>query len=147
MLSGCGETRPDCRRARVVEPEKRLNVNFNRFKNVQQLAVKLPEGELVAVELLSAGHTLPLVIPPAVDGLDLADWASGSLPFIEDRLLKYGALLFRDFDINTSSAFERFARTVCTELMVENGEHPRTSVSRQDLYAGLLPAGQTTPLA
>jgi len=89
----------------------------------------LPAGELVQARSLDPLHTLPLVITPAVAGLDLPDWANSKLPFIETNLLKHGALLFRGFDVNTSFAFERFSRIVCPELMMENGEHHRISIS------------------
>ena len=104
-------------------------MDIKSFRNVRQRTVTLPEGDLVHARLLDPSHTLPLVITPAVAGLDLAEWARSSLPFIETNLLKHGALLFRNFDVDTPSAFERFARAVCPELIVENGEHPRTTVT------------------
>ena len=104
-------------------------MSFTSFKSVQPRAVTLPEGELIATELLSPQHTLPLIIRPVTNELDLLSWASSNLPFIEAELLKHGALLFRDFDVATASDFERFARIVCKDLIAENGEHPRASIS------------------
>jgi alpha-ketoglutarate-dependent taurine dioxygenase len=104
-------------------------MNFTTFKSVQPRAVTLPEGELVATELLSPQHTLPLIISPVTNDLDLLSWAESNLQFIETALLKHGALLFRGFDVTKASDFERFARVVCGDLIAENGEHPRASVS------------------
>lgn len=104
-------------------------MSFTSFKSVRPKAVTLPEGELIATELFSRQHTLPLVIRPVTPDLDLLSWAGSNLQFIEDALLRHGALLFRGFNAGTASVFERFARIVCKDLIAENGEHPRTSVS------------------
>jgi alpha-ketoglutarate-dependent taurine dioxygenase len=104
-------------------------MNFTSFKRVQPRAVALPDGDLIATELLSPQHTLPLIISPVTHELDLLSWAESNLQFIETALRKHGALLFRGFDVNTASDFERFARVVCKDLIAENGEHPRASVS------------------
>ena len=104
-------------------------MNFTTFKSVQRRAVALPEGDLVATELLSPQHTLPLIISPVAGELELQGWAEANLQFIMASLLKHGALLFRGFDVATAAGFERFARTVCGDPMSTNGEHPRASVS------------------
>ena len=104
-------------------------MSFTTFKSVQPRAVTLPEGELVTTELLSPQHTLPLVIRPVTNDLDLPSWADSNVQFIQTALLKHGALLFRGFDVETASDFERFARVACGDLIAENGEHPRVSVS------------------
>ena len=96
---------------------------------MQPRAVALADGDLVTTELLSAAQALPLVIKPATTGIDLPAWASSNLQFIERVLLKHGALLFRGFDVDNSTTFERFARVVCKDLIAENGEHPRATVS------------------
>ncbi|WP_250125639.1 TauD/TfdA family dioxygenase [Chroococcidiopsis sp. CCMEE 29] len=95
-------------------------------------AVSLPQEELIEADDLGTGETLPLVIKPTVDQIDLADWAEGNREFIETKLLKHGAILFREFDefnVSTASVFERFGLTICRELFNENGEHPRKTVS------------------
>lgn len=104
-------------------------MNFTAFKSVQPRAVVLPQGELVASELLSLQHTLPLVMRAVSSQLDLQSWAKTNVQYIKTALLKHGAVLFRGFDVATASDFERFARTVCGDLISENGEHPRASVS------------------
>src|SRR5215210_1954054 len=92
-------------------------------------AVSLPDGGLVKTGSLDGGNPLPLVCRPAVEDLDLAEWAAGNLAFVESELLRHGAVLFRDFRVESAGAFERFAPAVCPELFSENGEHPRETVS------------------
>lgn len=51
------------------------------------------------------GSQLPLVFRPAVDGMDLAEWLRGNSGYVESRLLKHGALLFRGFGLSTAEEF------------------------------------------
>ena len=51
---------------------------------------------------------LPFVVRPAVDGLDLIEWARESRGWIEERLLEHRALLFRGFDLPDVERFEAF---------------------------------------
>jgi alpha-ketoglutarate-dependent taurine dioxygenase len=74
---------------------------------------------------LGAGHTLPLVVRPAVDDVDLAAWAKDRRPVIETELHKHGALLFRGFAIGSVAEFERFAQAMCHELYGEYGDLPK----------------------
>lgn len=98
------------------------------IKHRERRTVSLPQGELVQSGYLSSGD-LPLVLQPATAHIDLADWAEGNREWLENQLLMHGAILFRGFNINTPSAFERFSLTICQELFNENGEHPRQTIS------------------
>lgn len=86
---------------------------------------------LVEMGQLPGVSELPRVICPAVPDLDLAEWTASNLASIERELLRYGAILFRGFNVNSPARFERFATTLCPELFNENGEHPRRTVSGQ----------------
>jgi len=112
-----------------MEQQTREKSAFKQFKSVKPKAVSLPQGDLIKTDTLRPGERLPLVIQPALEGLDLADWSRGHREFIESRLLEHGAILFRGFNVTTPPAFEQFAQTLCAELYDENGEHPHVSVS------------------
>ena len=100
------------------------------FKSIQPRALELEGERLIETEALSAANVLPLVIRPAVEGVELVAWARANRRFVEDRLLEHGALLFRGFDVDSAESFESFAAAVCDgDLFNENGEHPRDSVS------------------
>ncbi|MDX6502442.1 MAG: hypothetical protein QOG23_5706 [Blastocatellia bacterium] len=96
---------------------------------IRRKAVAVPQGGLVRTGYLDSGNLLPLVCRPAVDDLDLADWAGNNLEFVEAELLRHGAILFRGFNVDSPPVFERFAIAVCPELFDENGEHPRETIS------------------
>jgi alpha-ketoglutarate-dependent taurine dioxygenase len=75
-----------------------------------------PEALVRRHELPECGP-LPLVIEPAVDGLDAAAWADGNRDEIDALLARHGAILFRGFDLRTVAAFERFTGAASTERM------------------------------
>ena len=59
----------------------------------------------------------PLVMSPAVDGLDLVSWTRNNRDFIESKLLQFGALLLCGFNINEPGEFERFIAAVSGDLL------------------------------
>ncbi|MBW4611889.1 MAG: TauD/TfdA family dioxygenase [Desmonostoc vinosum HA7617-LM4] len=112
---------------------------LNLIKNTQRQAVLFSQNTLIKLE---TNTTLPLLIKPNIDHIDLADWAKGNQEFITENLLKHGAILFRQFHINTASEFERFSLAICSELFNENGEHPREVVSGNVYTPVFYPADQ-----
>jgi amino acid adenylation domain-containing protein len=117
------------KKERDMEKKEMQKLSFSKFKAVAPKAVALPGEEVVEKTFLAPGQELPLVVQPRVPDVDLADWAQANRESLEADLLKYGAILFRGFGIDTPEALERFAGTLCPDLFNENGEHPRESVS------------------
>ena len=116
------------RKRRDLERRELDASNFSRLKNVKPKVIILPQGELVKTGYLRPGQTLPLVIEPAVEALDLAGWVRSHRDAIDADLLKHGAILFRGCAFDSASDFERFAKSLCSELFSENGELPRASL-------------------
>ncbi|MEH1798871.1 MAG: TauD/TfdA family dioxygenase [Nostoc sp.] len=98
------------------------------FNKVSRKSINL-QTELIKLDNLGGDQTLPLIIKPSVLDVDLADWAEANREFIDTNLIKHGAILFRDFNITTAAAFEKFGLAVCSELFNENGEHNRETVT------------------
>ena len=113
-----------------------------RFKDLKPQAVGLADGNLVRSRPLQERAALPLLVEPAAEGVDLAEWAAGSRAFVEEKMERHGAILFRGFGVSTPEAFERFAGNVCRELFDENGEHPRESVSGNVYTPVFYPSGK-----
>jgi alpha-ketoglutarate-dependent taurine dioxygenase len=99
------------------------------ISNLRRKTVNLQTQDLIQTETLANSSTLPLIIKPAIDNIDLIDWLETNQDFLCRNLLNYGAILFRGFNIDTPSAFEKFGLAICNELFNENGEHPRETVS------------------
>jgi alpha-ketoglutarate-dependent taurine dioxygenase len=95
---------------------------------------------------LSDAGTLRL-LEPAVEGLNLVDWVGGNRQHIEQELLRYGAILFRDFNVNTVDEFEQFMKSLTGELLdYSYRSTPRTQVSGKIYTSTEYPAHQTIPL-
>ncbi len=104
-----------------MEPKKTLGLN--RFKNIKPQTVSLPEGELVSQQPLRADMLSPWLIQPQLENIDLAEWSESHKAMLQEKLDQHGAILFRGFSIDNEIVFERFARTLCSDLFKENGEH------------------------
>ncbi|WP_077046198.1 TauD/TfdA family dioxygenase [Pseudomonas sp. KK4] len=74
---------------------------------VRRKAMNVTEQQLVSERLLHPDHALPLVIEPAVSGVDLAAWAASERESLERKLLHYGALLFRGFAVQSVEQFDQ----------------------------------------
>ncbi|WP_433766308.1 TauD/TfdA family dioxygenase [Pseudomonas putida] len=74
---------------------------------VRRKAMNVSEQQLVSERLLSPDHALPLVIEPAVSGVDLVAWAARERENLEQKLLQYGAILFRGFSVLSVEQFDQ----------------------------------------
>jgi alpha-ketoglutarate-dependent taurine dioxygenase len=79
----------------------------------------------VKTEFLEPNTTLPLVITPDTEEIDLAEWARTNREFIDANLLQHGALLFRGFIIGSAVEFEEFAKSTGSDLFGDYGDLPR----------------------
>ncbi len=113
----------------LAEQTQRQKVNFKKFKSIKPKAVTLPQKQLIKTSFLQPEQSLPLVIEPDSDEIDLADWASSHRELIETHLLKHGAILFRGFNLNSASEFETVANAIHPNLFGEYGDLPREGVS------------------
>ena len=87
--------------------------------------VELSYAHLVQV----SGDALPLTIEPNVEGVSLIAWAEHNREFVNTQLCRYGAILFRDFQVAGVSDFDRFVRTVSGELLnYQDRTSPRRTV-------------------
>lgn len=85
--------------------------------SVRRRSIRIAAPALITARPLYADTDLPLLVVPAVDGVDLVAWAEGNRALIDEYLQKHGAILFRDFDIRTTMNFERFVRASAGELL------------------------------
>nr|WP_275442645.1 TauD/TfdA family dioxygenase [Pseudoalteromonas sp. OOF1S-7] len=72
---------------------------------------------------------IPLIITAQDPTLSLSQWASNNRDKINHLLSTYGAILFRNFDVNSSTAFERFVEQVSgSALRYTERSSPRKQV-------------------
>lgn len=117
--------------------------SLSHLKTLKRKAVSLLDNG--PVELSYLGPTkLPLVIQPSIDAVDLISWASNSREFIESHLQKHGAILFRKFNIDSTSEFQNFICSVSGELMdYRERSSPRRSVEGKIYTSTDYPADQS----
>jgi len=105
--------------------------------------IRLSSQELVTSGYLNPDHTFPLVLKPSVDDLDLAAWMAENRDHVEGKLLEHGAILFRGFDVDSTSEFERAVRGVSPELLeYRERSTPRTQLGGNIYTSTEYPAHQ-----
>lgn len=72
---------------------------------MRRKAVTLSAQSLVHERLLEATGGLPWLVEPAVAGVDLIQWAREHRDYLEQKVLQYGAVLFRGFGIASLDQF------------------------------------------
>jgi alpha-ketoglutarate-dependent taurine dioxygenase len=97
----------------------------NQFRKTRRRAVDLSQFRTIKTEFLESNETLPLVISPDAEEVDLVEWARTNQEFIDTNLLKHGALLFRGFSVGSAIEFEEFAKSNCSDLFGDYGDLPR----------------------
>jgi alpha-ketoglutarate-dependent taurine dioxygenase len=112
-----------------METADREKPKMKNLKDIRRKAVDLSQMNMVTASTLKPGQNLPLVLEPAVENVDLAEWARNNRDFIETSLLKHGAVLYRGFNLKGPEDFERVATSVCSELFGEYGDLPRAGVA------------------
>lgn len=92
-------------------------------------SINLSDTSLVKMSTLAPDQRLPLLVQPAVDGVDLADWARQNRTVIGEQLQLHGAILFRGFSLPGVADFERVATALYNELYGGYGDLPRVAAS------------------
>jgi alpha-ketoglutarate-dependent taurine dioxygenase len=116
----------------------------SRRRDVRPKAIGLSPEKLVDTSFLAPDQTLPLVIRPSVHGVGLAEWAMSNREFIQTNCLKYGAVLFRDFKVETAAEFERVIEAISVNpLEYRERSSPRSSVQGNIYTSTDYPAEQS----
>lgn len=115
------------RRTHTVENIS-ANPKIKSLKDFKRKAVDLSQAT-IRTSTLQPGRKLPLVVTPAVENFDLADWARTNREFINAKVLEHGAVLLRGFNLDSPADFERVAASICAELYGEYGDLPREGVA------------------
>ncbi len=117
------------REQQALQKRERKAFKREKFISVAPKAVSLSQERLIKTTYLQLGQTFPLVIQPDADEIDFVVWAKTNQKFIETELLKYGAILFRGFNVDSVSEFESVAQAMCPDLFGEYGDLPRAGES------------------
>jgi alpha-ketoglutarate-dependent taurine dioxygenase len=109
--------------------------------------VSLSAQDLVKTDLLRSGQTLPLVVTPAVDGLDLIAWTNHHRHRIEGWLAEHGGVLFRGFGLTSSQDLEKLVVAASGELLrYTYRSTPRRQIHGEVYTSTEYPNNQSIPL-
>ncbi|MBQ1766559.1 MAG: acyltransferase domain-containing protein [Aquincola sp.] len=111
------------KRARSELESKRQRVTS--LVGARRRAVNGLSSDLVNIEPLAAGATLPMVMQPTIPGVDAAEWIRTNRALVEDHLLRSGALLLRGFGEPSPARFENIAASLCGKLFADYGDLPK----------------------
>lgn len=107
-------------------------------------AVSVSTESLTTTGYLQPASPLPLVIEPAVKGLNPVAWATSRREWIEDQVLAHGGLLFRRFNTHTAGDFEALIRAIAGDLLeYRERSSPRSEVGEHVYTSTDYPADQS----
>lgn len=132
----------DTNHKEMVRKEEQ-QAQISKLRGTRRKGVDLAQVSSVKTSLLRAELTLPLVIEPNADDVDLVEWAANNRAFVHENLLQHGALLFRGFAVDSVPEFEKFASAVCDELFGEYGDLPREQKGGKVYGSTPYPADET----
>ena len=106
---------------------------FSKLKDAKRRAVDLSSAKLVETGFISSQQTIPFVVKPLIDGLDITEWAQNNRDFVKTLLLQHRALLFRGFKVKTAQQFQQFAKVTSNGELLNyvDRSSPRTTVGEQ----------------
>ncbi|MFZ6734085.1 TauD/TfdA family dioxygenase [Undibacterium sp. Ji42W] len=108
--------------------------------NLRRPAVRLSDGSLVDKQGFANASGLPLVLRPHAKGVDLLGWIRDNQAQLQQDLLQYGGLLFRDFDMRGVQDFQAGLDAFGVQLMnyIEKAT-PRKQVNGQVYTSTIFP--------
>ena len=107
--------------------------------------IALSDHQLIGKDFLSDGRLR--LWKPAIEALNLVNWAASNREHLAQELLQHGAILFRGFNVQTVDEFERFMKSLTGELIdYSYRSTPRTQVSGKIYTSTEYPAHQNIPL-
>ncbi|GHO70207.1 syrP protein [Ktedonobacter sp. SOSP1-52] len=127
--------------------EKKPSLKASIRRNIQERREEINLGSLKLTQegYLEPGLSFPLVVRPAMDGVNLVAWTENNKEHLNSELAKHGAILFRDFPLGSAAKFEAFATaaSVSGELFNEYGDLPRDDPGLKIYHSTPYPADKT----
>lgn len=123
-------------------------MSFEKFRSAsRRVGIRLSQEELIRTSFFDSETSFPLVLEPTINDVSLASWARANTEFIQKELLRYGAILFRKFDVSSSLQFRQFATAICPELLnYQERAAPRIEVDKEIYTSTEYPADQYIPM-
>ncbi|MBW4537636.1 MAG: TauD/TfdA family dioxygenase [Myxacorys chilensis ATA2-1-KO14] len=123
------------------------NSSLKKLGATSRKAVSLSPKALIKTSYFYKKNTLPLIVEPTIEGLNLTIWSQQHQTWIETQLLQHGGILFRGFQVTEVAEFEKFMQANYGELLTYAFQStPRSQVSGKIYTSTEYPADQVIPL-
>lgn len=105
---------------------------MNNLVLARRKPVAVSTERLVKAVPLHPGKTLPLVLQPTVEGLNLPAWVQKHRESLRAELLKHGGILLRNFKVKSALEFSQLTKAISGQLLdYAERSSPRSQVSEQ----------------
>lgn len=102
--------------------------NLEKLKSAK--AIPLENKSLTEVKRVSEKHGFPVMVQSNMTGLNLEQWIGNNKSFCDESMKKYGAILFRNFNLNSVYDFTQFVKSLGLQAQkYTNRTSPRYSVA------------------
>jgi alpha-ketoglutarate-dependent taurine dioxygenase len=120
-------------------------VPIRKPETIRRKAVAVSVDELVRISAPTTNRAIPWQIQPAVEGLNVVDWATKNSTLVADLLRKHRALLFRGFHVTNASQLADFAKATSSGQLLEYRDRstPRHAVGNKIYVSTIYPSDQT----
>jgi alpha-ketoglutarate-dependent taurine dioxygenase len=108
----------------LQQQQQNESAKRSKFKSIKPRAVTMPR-EVVKTSMLADRI---LLIEPAVENVNVVNWAANQRQYLEGEVLQYGAVLLRGFKVGSVQSFEEVAAAISQDLFGEYGDLPREDV-------------------
>src|SRR5436309_1606654 len=130
-----------------MQPQDPKKPSLKGLGTVRRQAVSVSQEDLIKLGQLAPDQPLPLLVQPALDGVDLRSWLQTNWNTLAPRLAQHGGILFRNFAVKSVAEFEELIRAVSGELLEYSYRStPRSQVSGRIYTSTEYPADQSIPM-
>lgn len=131
----------------TMEHSKTTKSNLKQLSLTSRKSVNISSEGLIQTSYLQSGNSLPLVVQPNIDNLNLAIWTQNNRSWIQRQILQHGGILFRGFNLKDVNEFREFMQALSGKLLEYSYRStPRHHVSGNIYTSTEYPASHFIPL-
>jgi alpha-ketoglutarate-dependent taurine dioxygenase len=124
-----------------------MKPSIGKVNGIERKAISLSKETLIRARPLESGASSAVQFEPAIEALNLIEWAQSNRESVLATLRSSGAILFRGFGLGTAEQLEQFMASLSDELLdYSYRSTPRTLVRGKIYTSTEYPAHQTIPL-
>ncbi len=113
------------------------------LRNTRRKVISLSAVKVVTTGYLDQARATPLVISPHVADVNLVSWIESNREYLDEQLLKHGAILFRGFPLDSVEKFSQATKAVAPELLnYSEPSSPRSEIKNRVYTSTEYPSSQ-----